>query len=156
MHGYGQPLLASADGGQTWAAPTGARAVNACQPNELAILSETACCCWHRADELTGVHAVRATDGRSRRSALPIGPDPQGPFELKMLPDGLLALFSGQEWSWLLLEPDEDHWCTIAGNLVPPTPVPLRLAADQLWWLSSGPSMPHSMPYANLGCGMRS
>jgi hypothetical protein len=161
MHGYGQPLLVSADGGQTWASPVGGRVVNACQSNELAILSETdVLLLAPGGDELAAGESAPARlsrDGGRTFVALglPAGPDPDGPFELKMLPDGrLLGLFSGQALAWLLLEPDEDHWCSISGSLLPNVPAPLRVVADQLWWLSTGPVAPHAMPYADLGCGM--
>jgi hypothetical protein len=159
MHGYGQPLLVSPDGGQTWSAPAGAPAVNACQSNELAILSDTdVLLLAPGADELTGEEAPARLSRDGGQTfvplSLPEGPDPHGPFELKMLPDGqVLGLFSGQDWSWLLLEPAEDHWCSISGSLLPPSPVPLRIVADQLWWLSQ-PLTPRSMPYDDLGCDM--
>lgn len=158
MHGYGQQLLVSADGGQTWAVPAGARAVNACQPNELAILSETDVLLLAPGiDELSGEGAPTRLSRDGGQTFVPLtlpdGPDPSGAFELKMLPDGrLLALFSGQDWTWLLLEPDENHWCTIAGGQLPNAPVPLRVVADRLWWLLDG--TPHSMAFADLACAM--
>ena len=158
MHGYPQPLLVSADNGQTWSEPSGAPSVNACQPNELAILNETdVLLLAPGADELTGdANPARLSRDGGRTFVpltLPTGPDPLGPFEMKLLPDGrVLALFSGQTWSWQLLEPAEDHWCATTGALLPPMPVPITVAADQIWWLEGG--SPKSQPYADIACSM--
>jgi len=159
MHGYGQPLLVSEDSGQTWTTPTGAEAVNACQSNELAILTDTDMLLLAPgAAEVTREAALVRLSRDGGRSFVPLGlPESGGseePFELTLLPDGrLLALMSGPTWSWQILEPSEDHWCSPSGVLMPANPVPLSVAADRLWWLG-GAREPQSMRYADIVCSV--
>ena len=159
MHGYGQPLLVSADSGQTWTTSAGAAAVNACQSNELAILTDTDMLLLAPgAAEVTRESAPVKLSRDGGRSFVPLGlPESGGsqePFELKLLPDGrLLALMSGPTWSWQILEPSEDHWCSPTGVLMPANPVPLSVAADRLWWLD-GAHAPQSMRYADIVCSV--
>jgi hypothetical protein len=110
------------------------------------------------ADEIAGDAApVRVSHDGGRTFApviLPTGPDPSGPFEMKLLPDGrVLAIFSGDTWTWQVLEPAEDHWCATSGVLLPPMPVPVTIAADQIWWLA-GDEGPKSQPYTDITCSV--
>jgi hypothetical protein len=172
MHGYGQPLLVSADGGQSWTSPEGARTANACHPNELVVVSDRDVLLLAPGpDELEGGDPapVRVSHDGGRTfaaQALPEGPATSELFELYLLPDQrLLARVSGQipgpGWSWQILAPSPDQpaesqpaassWCAVPVNQLPWSGAPLRLAGDRLWWITP-PGQPASLALADLHC----
>jgi hypothetical protein len=166
MHGYGQPLLISDDGGQTWRSATGARVANACFPNELVAISDRdVLLLAPAADELEAVVApirVSHDGGLTFTSAtLPIGPDPTDLFELHLLPgERLLAHVSGPTpgpgWTWQILwhdstPPAQYRRCTVANAPLPSTGAPPRVVGDRVWWID-GSGQPASLPLTQVRC----
>ena len=48
-------------------------------------------------------------------------------------------------------QPTASRWCMVPGAALPSSGMPLRVAGDRLWWLSS-PGQPASLALANLAC----
>jgi hypothetical protein len=167
MHGYGQPLLFSTDDGQSWRAPSGARMVNACQPNELVVVSDREVLLLAPGlDELSHDTTPILTSHDGGRTfadpPLPAEPAARDLFALTLLPDErLLARVSGPTpgpgWSWQLLwhdstPPAQDRWCAVADPAPLPTNgAPPRLAGERLWWVGDG-GQPASLAVADLRC----
>jgi photosystem II stability/assembly factor-like uncharacterized protein len=167
MHGYGQPLLVSQDGGQTWTSPEGARAVNACHPNELALISDhDVLLLAPGGEEVDGPSAPIVTSHDGGRTfappSLPDQPAALDLFELHLLPDErLLARVSGQTpgpgWTWQLLShsdepPAGDRWCRAADiPLSPSAGLSVRVAGDRLWWVGRD-GQAASLPLTDLRC----
>jgi hypothetical protein len=168
MHGYAQPLLISQDGGQTWASPSGVRAANACQPNELVIISdEDVLLLVPGGSEIDpDLAPIQAShDGGLTFAAIPLpeaGPAARDLFEVYLLPDERLLTrvsgpTSGPGWTWQILwhdarPPAQDRWCApAAGSMLPTSAAPLRATGDRVWWLD-GPGQATSVALADLRC----
>jgi hypothetical protein len=172
MHGHGQPLLFSEDDGLSWRSPEGARAANACHPNELIVASDRDVLLLAPGpDEVQGGDAgpvrISHDGGRTFAAATaPGGPSATDLFELYLLPDDrLLARVSSQTpgagWSWQMLAPTTSpagpatpasRWCTVPTDMLPSTGAPLSVAGDRIWWVTP-PGQPASLALADLHCG---
>ncbi|MCC6179704.1 MAG: exo-alpha-sialidase [Chloroflexi bacterium] len=139
MHGAAQRLLYSGDGGQTWAAPKGAPAVNACQPNQIVALSETdVLLLAPGGTELDPTAAPVRLSRDGGHTFVPLAlPDSPDLREVVLLPaHQLLALTVEANASWLFLEPGAISWLPANATVLPNYRVPLGVAVDRLWWLS--------------------
>ncbi len=151
-----QTLLYSADGGATFQPPASPSAVNACDLNELAPLSQTDALLLAGRDDFP----LQIThDGGQTWSPVTLPPlpdaDPSLPAQyrgLQILPDGSLLTQDGD--AWLGLCPGGMNWQNtgIPGTAIASS---LRVLNGRLWWLqqnADGSLHPFSLPPGAAGC----
>lgn len=174
MHGYAQPILASADGGRTWAAlpaPAGSppsALANGCGQNQLVALSARRAALVASGAPLAR-DALRVTDngGRTWRTVtLPALPGHGATQGLQMLPDGaLLAPVFGEVGAgryairFDLLQPGAGSWCPVPGIALPGSgtnPAGVQAVGGRLWWIGSASrhqaAAAHSVPLGDVRC----
>lgn len=69
---------------------------------------------------------------------------------LQMLPNGSLVALSGSQW--MALPSGASAWCPVPGASLPASPVLVRAAAGDLWWVSPGGQGIGQAPMSAFAC----